>query len=76
MAWIQNSDRRPPRAGTYEIRRRRGKSRVTYDRYLWNGAYWVTGRGNPASDHLEWYEDELNGNQDGQEGTDNVQGAD
>lgn len=76
MAWISNSERKPTRTGQYQIRRRKGKIGWHIDRYLWNGRYWVTGHGNPASDNLEWRESELLERElqreNGQEGTGNV----
>lgn len=80
MAWINNSERKPTRTGRYQIRRRKGKTGWHNDRYLWNGSYWVTGNGNPASDNLEWWESELLERElrreDGQEGQEDVSGAD
>lgn len=80
MAWINNSERKPARTGRYQIRRRKGKTGWHNDRYLWNGSYWVTGHGNPASDNLEWWESELLKRElqreNGQEGQEDVSGTD
>lgn len=78
MAWINNKERQPTRTGKYLIRRPKGKTGWHNDRYLWNGSYWVTDSGSPASDNLEWWESELveKALRKEQEGQENVQGAD
>ena len=79
MAWINNNERQPARTGRYQIRRPKGKTGWHNDRSLWNGSYWVTGNGNPASDNLEWWESELLERElrrEEEEGQEDVQRAD
>lgn len=80
MAWHDAKEQQPARTGRYLVRRRKGKTGWHNDRYLWNGSYWVTGNGNPASDNLEWWESELLERElrreEGQEGQEHVQRTD
>ena len=56
--WVLTEERQPDKPGKYQVMRRVSKSKTRMDEYLWNGAYWVTGRGCPTDAVRGWFDKE------------------
>ena len=60
--WVMAAERNPPHYGQYNVIVRR-RSTNTFDRYLWNGAYWVTPGKNPTKAVIQWLDTEVEGDE-------------
>lgn len=54
--WISVKERNPEMYGKYRVLCVQ-KGKLVEDEYLWNGSYWVTGKGSPSKGVESWWEE-------------------